>query len=94
MTTTLEPRHMLDATMQTPFGDDGVVVNEPKDDVLDKHAIWRAVEDAVRRLRQRIFTHGLLEPCALKGASTVLRGPGRSNAPRLPDVRHEVAHLE
>ncbi|MDH6629713.1 hypothetical protein M2271_007551, partial [Streptomyces sp. LBL] len=29
---------------------------------------------------------GELEPCALKGARTVLRGPGCSNASRLPDV--------
>ncbi|MCT9934971.1 group II intron reverse transcriptase/maturase [Planotetraspora sp. A-T 1434] len=36
---------------------DTVVVNGPEDDALDWHAVdWRAVEDNVRRLRQRIFT--------------------------------------
>jgi RNA-directed DNA polymerase len=35
----------------------GVVVNGPEDAVLDWDAVdWRAVEDDVRRLRQRIFT--------------------------------------
>ena len=34
-----------------------VVVNGPEDDPLDWHAIdWRAAEEEVRRLRQRIFT--------------------------------------
>ena len=32
-----------------------------------------------------------LEPCAVKVASTVLRGRGGSNVAPLPDVRHEVA---
>jgi len=33
------------------------VVNGPEDEPLDWHAIdWRAVEEDVRRLRQRIFT--------------------------------------
>ena len=33
------------------------VVNGPEGEPLDWHAIdWRAVEDDVRRLRQRIFT--------------------------------------
>src|SRR5664280_2833728 len=33
------------------------VVNEPEDELLDWHAVdWRAVEEDVRRLRQRIFT--------------------------------------
>ena len=59
MTTALEPTDKLDATTTpTPFGADGeVVVNGPEGEVLDWHAIdWRAVEDDVRRLRQRIFT--------------------------------------
>src|SRR5437763_85437 len=35
----------------------GVVVNGPEDAALDWDAVdWRAVEDDVRRLRQRIFT--------------------------------------
>src|SRR5664279_961148 len=74
------------------------VVNGPEDEPLDWHAIdWRAAEDDVRRLRQRIFTAsrvGLL-PCQAafgaclsrmrgKRASPVLRGAGRSNAPGLP----------
>ena len=43
---------MLDAA--APLG---AVVNGPEDEVLDWDAVdWRAVEDDVRRLRQRIFT--------------------------------------
>ena len=35
---------------------DTIMVNGPEDDVLDWDAVdWRAVEDDVRRLRQRIF---------------------------------------
>lgn len=33
-----------------------------------------------------------LEPCAPKGACTVLRGPDAGDRVRLPDVRHEVAY--
>ena len=37
--------------------DAAAVVNGPEGDVLDWDAVrWRAVEDDVRRLRQRIFT--------------------------------------
>src|SRR5215207_7501716 len=51
MTTRLEPKDKLDATVTTV-----AVVNGPKD-VLDWHAVdWRACEENVRRLRQRIFT--------------------------------------
>jgi RNA-directed DNA polymerase len=36
---------------------DTIMVNGPEDDVLDWDAVdWRAIEDDVRRLRQRIFT--------------------------------------
>jgi RNA-directed DNA polymerase len=43
----LEPMDMLDT----------VTVNGPEDDVTEWDAVrWRAVEDDVRRLRQRIFT--------------------------------------
>ena len=45
--------------MQEPTSVDerAVLVNGPEDDVLDWYAIdWRAAEDDVRRLRQRIFT--------------------------------------
>jgi hypothetical protein len=46
-----------------------------------------------RRNDGRITTNrptltGLLEPCAVRAARTVLRGPGRGNAPRLPDPSH------
>ncbi len=55
---TPEPKGKLDtmATQQAasvPVG----MVNGPEDEPLDWHAIdWRAVEEDVRRLRQRIFT--------------------------------------
>src|SRR6266568_3174501 len=56
---TLEPRDKLDAmTMRdaTKVADGGVAVNGPEGEVLDWGAInWRAQEDNVRRLRQRIF---------------------------------------
>ena len=47
--------------------------------------VWQTIERDVRRLRQRIFTC-LLEPDAVKVASPVVRGAGRSNAPGLPDM--------
>ena len=57
-----EPRDMLDATMTmetTGAGavvGDGVVVNGPEDEFLEWDAVdWRAAEEDVRRLRQRIF---------------------------------------
>ena len=60
MIVTPEPRGKLGAmtTQQTATaGTCGVVVNGPKDDVLGWDAVdWRAAEDDVRRLRQRIFT--------------------------------------
>jgi RNA-directed DNA polymerase len=47
-----EPKGKLGAA---PAGTVGVV-NGPEDEILDWYAIdWRAVEDDVRRLRQRIF---------------------------------------
>src|SRR4051794_22266473 len=50
MTEAPEPEDKLDAATD-------VVVNGPEDATLDWHQIdWRAVEDDVRRLRQRIFT--------------------------------------
>src|SRR6476469_568960 len=55
---------------------DAVTVNGPEGDVVDWDAVdWRRVEDDVRRLRQRIFTEGLLEPGASKG-----RTPGSEGA--------------
>jgi hypothetical protein len=63
LTTKSEPKGKLD-TMATQTTDgaqatlaDVGVVNGPEDDPLDWHAIdWRAAEEDVRRLRQRIFT--------------------------------------
>ena len=50
MTEAPEPEDKLDATTT-------VVVNGPEDEPLDRGAIdWRACEENVRRLRQRIFT--------------------------------------
>src|SRR6266511_3090539 len=60
---------------------------------------WRQAQRIVRNLRQRLFratqagrlktceVSGLLEPCAVKVARTVLRGRGRSDAPPLPGKR-------
>ena len=62
LTRTLEPKGKLD-TMATRTGTavsasaNVAVVNGPEDDVADWYALdWRAAEDDVRRLRQRIFT--------------------------------------
>ena len=50
MTTSLEPKDKLGAASIE-------VVNGPEDEILDWHAVdWRACEETVRRLRQRIFT--------------------------------------
>jgi hypothetical protein len=63
------------------------VLNGPEDEPAEWSAIdWQTIEQDVRRLRQRIFTC-LLEPDAVKVASPVLRGAGRSNAPGLPDAK-------
>jgi RNA-directed DNA polymerase len=52
MTMTPEPEDKLDAAT-TLVG----VVNGPEGETLDWHEVdWRAVEESVRRLRQRIFT--------------------------------------
>ena len=87
-----EPKDKLDSmTTSTPAATassslSGVaVLNGPEDEPTDWLSIdWQTVEQDVRRLRQRIFTC-LLEPDAVKVASPVLRGAGRSNAPGLPD---------
>ena len=48
---TLEPKDKLDAASGR------AVVNGPEDELLDWDAVdWRAGEENVRRLRQRIFT--------------------------------------
>jgi hypothetical protein len=81
MTMTLEPTDKLDAATTLV-----AAVNGPEGATLDWHAVdWRACEQNVRRLRQRIFT-GLLEPDARKRARPVLRGAGRRNAPGLPGL--------
>lgn len=60
LATTPEPKGKLDTMTTTgqvvsPAG--VAVVNGPEDDFLNWHGIdWRAVEEEVRRLRQRIFT--------------------------------------
>lgn len=60
MTTTPEPKGKLDAMTNGPAAMSVSalgVVNGPEDESLDWHAIdWRATEETVRRLRQRIFT--------------------------------------
>jgi RNA-directed DNA polymerase len=59
LTTTPEPKGKLDTmtTDQVAPPVDVAVVNGPEDDFLDWHPIdWRATEEEVRRLRQRIFT--------------------------------------
>ena len=54
---------------------DNVLANGAEGRTIDWNAVnWRKVEKAVRNLRQRIFRVNLLEPCAGKLASTVLRG--------------------
>jgi RNA-directed DNA polymerase len=60
MTTTPEPKDKLDA-MATPAAASAIegvgMVNGPEDEVFDWAATkWWAVEDDVRRLRQRSFT--------------------------------------
>jgi RNA-directed DNA polymerase len=57
------------------------------------HLIHASCYRIARRAKQEHSTlsprrpSGLLEPDAVNAARPVLRGPGRSNAPRLPDVR-------
>ena len=57
--------------MPEPMGKlDTVEVNGPEGEVLNWDAVdWHRVEDDVRRLRQRIFTCGLLEPVAWKAGT-------------------------
>ena len=63
LTTKSEPKGKLDTmATQTTGGAQATmavvaVVNGPEDEPLDWHAVgWRAAEEDVRRLRQRIFT--------------------------------------
>ena len=54
MTKAPEPKDKLDATAVA-------VANGPEDVILDWDAVdWRACEESVRRLRQRIFTGACL----------------------------------
>ena len=43
------------------------------------------------RKREQKLQPGLLEPCALKGARTVLRGRGSGDTASLPDNSNEYA---
>jgi RNA-directed DNA polymerase len=59
VTTTPAPSDKLDAKASAPASSEAgaATANGPEGEALDWHAIdWRAVEDNVRRLRQRIFT--------------------------------------
>lgn len=60
LSVTTEPRDMLDTETRrttTSVGSVGVAVNGPEDDLFDWDGVdWRAAEEGVRRLRQRIFT--------------------------------------
>jgi RNA-directed DNA polymerase len=59
LTTKSEPKGKLDTMATQPATMLAVVavVNGPEDEPLDWHAVgWRAAEEDVRRLRQRIFT--------------------------------------
>ena len=62
MTTTLEPKGKLDAMTRRRRDREGCadaagVVNGPEDEIPGWDAVdWRAAEENVRRLRQRIFT--------------------------------------
>ena len=58
VTATREPKDKLDAPAAAG-------ANGPEGEALAWRSIdWQRVEGDVRRLRQRIFTRGLLEPCA------------------------------
>ena len=58
MTTTPEPKDKLDAmtTQPTALSVAGVVANGPEGETRWHAVDWRAAEETVRRLRQRIFT--------------------------------------
>src|ERR1035437_8536851 len=81
LSTKSEPKGKLDTMATQPaamLAADGVV-NGPEDEPLDWHAIsWRAAEEDVRRLRQRIFTASRvgLRPCraALGACWSRMRG--------------------
>lgn len=79
----------------------GALLSEPVD---WKGINWKKVNRNVKQLQVRIVKaigqlilllrpvkgrYELLEPCAVKVASTVLRGGGSGNAASLPDRWHE-----
>ena len=73
---TPEPKGKLDTMAMQPAAmlAADAVVNGPEDEPLDWHATsWRAVEEDVRRLWQRICT-GLLEPDARKACQSGSEG--------------------
>ena len=49
----------------------------------DTPKVWRILD---KEVGVSILQHGLLEPCAVKVASTVLRGGGRGDTSPLPDI--------
>jgi hypothetical protein len=88
LTARSEPKGKLDtmATQPATMLAADAVVNGPEDEPLDWHAIdWRAVEEDVRRLRQRICT-GLLEPDARKACKSGSEG-GRAQQCARPTRR-------
>ena len=79
MTETPEPKDKLDATTT-------VVANGPQDATLDWDAVdWRACEESVRRLRQRIFAASQAQD--LKRVRNLQKLMLRSRANALVSVR-------
>ena len=78
--------------MPEPMGKlDTVTVNGPEGDVVDWDAVdWRAVEDDVRRLRQRIFT--ATRAGDLKRVRNLQKLALRSRANDLCSVRRVTEH--
>ena len=88
LTKTPEPKGKLDTitTEQTALPVDVATVNGPEDELLDWPAIdWRAAEDDVRRLRQRIFTAS--QEGDLKRVRSLLKLMLRSRANTLLSLR-------
>ena len=104
MTKTPEPRDKLDTKtrQQVATAASGrVVVNGPKDDALVWDAVgWRAAEDDVRRLRQRIFTASQagdikkvrnLQKLMLRSRANTLVSVRRVAEPAMQDARRRVS---
>jgi hypothetical protein len=78
---------MTGYSWSTPMAMPALGVNGPEDDVLDWDSVnWRVHEDNVRRLRQRIFTRGLLEPYAATSGTYGSEG-GSAGQPAGPTRR-------